>query len=453
MGGALDRAITPHGGSRLAASTDADDPYPKLNFFFPIVALRGRLPAAVDPRSRTGSACSATGGRARRSCSSPTRSSPARAACSGSARSRSPASAPSPPAQFATDHGWPILLAMVVGGVDRRGARAGHRPAHDPARQPLRRAGRRSPSGCSWNASCSPCETFAQFGVGVAVARPEFASTDKAFTYLALAVFAVFAILIVNLRRSTTGLALNAVRWSETASRTMGLSVIQMKMLVSRPGRVRRRCRRRPLRDAAQAGRCPLDYATLLGLVWLAVLVTFGVRSNIAALLAGMRLRDRRRRCSTRYTRRATWAQLPVLLLRSRCDRAGQEPRGHGAHVGHGVPAGCCTSSAARARCPRRPRSPAATIRGCHPERRRRRPAQNPTDDDRGGRGRREPVDADRHPPVATGDHVPALEARNVTVRFGGLVALSDVSLRGPAGHASSASSDPTAPARPRCSA
>ena len=58
-------------------------------------------------------------------------------------------------------------------------------------------------------------------------------STDRAFLYFSLAIFAIFAILIVNLRRSTTGLALNAVRWSETASRTMGLSVLQMKLLVS----------------------------------------------------------------------------------------------------------------------------------------------------------------------------------------------------------------------------
>src|SRR5206468_2203924 len=74
---------------------------------------------------------------------------------------------------------------------------------------------------------------------------------------------------------------------SENASRTMGLSVIQMKMLVSGLA-------------AFVAGvggglfamshkqAVPLDYATLAGLVWLAVLVTFGVRSNIAALLAGL---------------------------------------------------------------------------------------------------------------------------------------------------------------------
>ena len=35
VGGALDRAITPNGGSRLAASADAENLYPKLNFIVP----------------------------------------------------------------------------------------------------------------------------------------------------------------------------------------------------------------------------------------------------------------------------------------------------------------------------------------------------------------------------------------------------------------------------------
>ena len=48
VGGALDRAITPNGGSRLAASTDSENLYPKLNFFVPDRAVRGHLPAAPD---------------------------------------------------------------------------------------------------------------------------------------------------------------------------------------------------------------------------------------------------------------------------------------------------------------------------------------------------------------------------------------------------------------------
>ena len=43
VGGALDRAITPNGGSRLAASADSEDLYPKLNFYVPDRPVRGRL--------------------------------------------------------------------------------------------------------------------------------------------------------------------------------------------------------------------------------------------------------------------------------------------------------------------------------------------------------------------------------------------------------------------------
>ena len=58
VGGALDRAITPNGGSRLAASADTEDFYPKLNFCFPVVLFACRLPAAARSSSRTGWGCS-----------------------------------------------------------------------------------------------------------------------------------------------------------------------------------------------------------------------------------------------------------------------------------------------------------------------------------------------------------------------------------------------------------
>jgi branched-chain amino acid transport system permease protein len=131
-----------------------------------------------------------------------------------------------------------------------------------------------------------PLDTFSNSGLGIALQRPGFADTNTEFIYFGLAVFAVFAIFIVNLRRSTTGLALNAVRWSENASRTMGLSVIQMKMIISGLAAFVAGVGG-GLFALAKNQTVPIEYATLLGLVWLAVLVTFGVRSNIAALLAG----------------------------------------------------------------------------------------------------------------------------------------------------------------------
>ena len=43
VGGALDRAITPHGGSRLAASVDVDEPLPEAQLLLPDRRLRGRV--------------------------------------------------------------------------------------------------------------------------------------------------------------------------------------------------------------------------------------------------------------------------------------------------------------------------------------------------------------------------------------------------------------------------
>jgi branched-chain amino acid transport system permease protein len=128
---------------------------------------------------------------------------------------------------------------------------------------------------------------FYQDGVGVTVSRPGFLSGNQSFAYFALAVFVVIALIVVNLRRSTTGLALAAVRYSEPGARTVGLSVLGMKLLVAAIGTF----------IAAIGGgllalnygyALPTSYATFGGLVWLAVFVTIGLRSITAAIVAGL---------------------------------------------------------------------------------------------------------------------------------------------------------------------
>lgn len=311
VGGALDRAITPNGGSRLAASSDAENLYPKLNFTFPIILFAGVciLPLIFAPYWQalmvTGVALAViflsytlvTGeGGMLWLC---------QITFAGVGALAS--------AQFATEHGWPIIPAILMGGLIAAAIgvviglltiRLGN----------LYVALVTLTFGLLMERLVFNLQTFANFGAGVAVARPEFATTDKGFIYFGLGVFAIFAILTVNLRRSTTGLALNAVRWSENASRTMGLSVITMKMLVSGLA-------------AFVAGvggglyalsfkqAIPLDYATLLGLVWLAVLVTFGVRSNIAALLGGLLFTLSPAFIQTVLKLDAPWSSLPILLF------------------------------------------------------------------------------------------------------------------------------------------
>lgn len=324
VGGALDRAITPNGGSRLAASSDAENLYPKLNFTFPIVLFAGVciLPLVFAPYWQalmvTGVALAViflsytlvTGeGGMLWLC---------QITFAGVGALAS--------AQFATEHGWPIIPSVLMGGViagvigviiGLLTIRLGN----------LYVALVTLTFGLLMERLVFNLQTFANFGAGVAVARPEFADTDKGFIYFGLAVFAIFAILTVNLRRSTTGLALNAVRWSENASRTMGLSVIQMKMIVSGLA-------------AFVAGvgggiyalsfkqAIPLDYATILGLVWLAVLVTFGIRSNIAALLAGLLFTFSPAFIQTVLKLDAPWSSLPILLFGLGAIALAQNPEG-----------------------------------------------------------------------------------------------------------------------------
>jgi branched-chain amino acid transport system permease protein len=128
---------------------------------------------------------------------------------------------------------------------------------------------------------------FLQGGVGVVLNRPGFAHADLAFCYLALGIFAVFAILTLNLRNSTSGLALRAVRDSESAARTLGLSVLQVKVIIGALAAFVAAVGGGFLAMDARVAQ-PQSFVTFAGLVWLAVVVTLGVRSITAAALSGL---------------------------------------------------------------------------------------------------------------------------------------------------------------------
>ena len=128
---------------------------------------------------------------------------------------------------------------------------------------------------------------FVNNGTGVFLNRPGFAVGDRGFTYLGLVVFALIALFIYNLRRSTTGLALSAVRSSREAASTTGVSVVSMKLLVAGAGAVVAGLGG-GLLAVVQGDALPAAYSTLFGTVVLAVLVSQGVRSNTAALVAGL---------------------------------------------------------------------------------------------------------------------------------------------------------------------
>ncbi len=128
---------------------------------------------------------------------------------------------------------------------------------------------------------------FSQGGLGVIINRPAFANGNAAFYYLAFAVFIIFAILIVNMRRSTTGLALRAVRDSEAASRTLGVSVVQVKVIVGALGAFIAGIGGAFLAINSYVAQ-PVSFETFAGLAWLAVVVTLGIRSIAGAAISGL---------------------------------------------------------------------------------------------------------------------------------------------------------------------
>jgi branched-chain amino acid transport system permease protein len=130
-------------------------------------------------------------------------------------------------------------------------------------------------------------DPFYNFGTGASIARPDFATDNTSFAFLALAAFIVLGLLIINVRRSTAGMAMTAVRWSENGSRTLGLSVVQTKVLVSGLATYVAAVGGGFLALSFQST-LPDSFNPFIGLIWLSVLVTQGARSIIAALVAGL---------------------------------------------------------------------------------------------------------------------------------------------------------------------
>ena len=250
---------------------------------------------------------------------------------------------------------------------------------------------------------------FFQQGLGVALGRPQFATSDRAFTYLVLAAFAVSALAVVRFRSSTTGWAVGAVRWSEPGAQTIGVSVVRAKLtalilasvLAGLGGSL----------YAMYAGAVTgANYVTFEGLVLLTVLVAAGIRPVAAALLAGV-----------------TFIVLPALVLQYLPTAWGNVPPilfGLGAIGVVRQPSGWMLEARQRW----------ATRMG-------QRTADRTTDvapmaaPEVAGR----PVRLGSSPgPAAPASHPigdgPVLAAQGLTVRFGGITALSDVDLHVPSG-------------------
>ena len=153
---------------------------------------------------------------------------------------------------------------------------------------------------------------FMQYGAGVTVSRPSFAVSNVALTYLTLGIFVLISLFIAAIRGSTSGLALAAIRTSETGARSAGIGVVRMKIVVWALAAV----------IAGIGGgmyviytgaALPQSFDTIIGLTWFAVVITNGRRSNNAALAAGLSYVLIPQLFATYLP--TSWGPLPTLLF------------------------------------------------------------------------------------------------------------------------------------------
>jgi len=216
-------------------------------------------------------------------------------------------------AQLATRHGWNVVLAMVVGALFAM-------PLGGLIGMLTIRLGDLYVALVTLTFALLMDNLvfsrpmFLQQGLGVTLNKPSWVHTDKAFFYFALIVFCILAVFLVNLRRSTTGMALTGVRTSESGSKTIGVSIFQMKVIIALLGAFVAGIGGSLLAMEQQATALPANFATFLGVVWLAVLVTQGIRSNMAALVAGLSFTVVPA-LFQEYLHGANWGNVPSILF------------------------------------------------------------------------------------------------------------------------------------------
>lgn len=196
-------------------------------------------------------------------------------------------------AQLATEHGWPLapailtagLLAVPFGAVlSLLALRIGN----------LFLALATLAFSLLMENIVFPREQFSQFNLGVPIVRPEifgvdFGESATRMYFLLLAVFVICALGVANLQRSTTGLALAAVRSSEPAASTLGISLVRARLIAFTMSAFIAGIGGGML--ALTRGRAiPTSYSAIFGLVLLTVAVVWGIRSKLGALIAGVSL-------------------------------------------------------------------------------------------------------------------------------------------------------------------
>ena len=153
---------------------------------------------------------------------------------------------------------------------------------------------------------------FSNFETGVSITRPPAMEGAAAFLYITLAIFVAFAAMILLIRRGTFGIAIVAVRSSERGARSIGLNSAGTKVVAMCLGGFIAGIGGGLMAIYAGAA-APENFATISGFVWLAVVVTVGIRSVAGALIAGLTFTVLPAIFTTYLPQ--TWAQVPIVLF------------------------------------------------------------------------------------------------------------------------------------------
>jgi branched-chain amino acid transport system permease protein len=174
--------------------------------------------------------------------------------------------------------------------------------------------------------------TFVNEGLGIELDRPSFASGDQAFSYLVIGVFCFLALVVVMFQRSTIGLALAAARSSNDGARALGVGVVSVKLVTFGLSAAMAAIGGAFLAMYAQSAQ-PSSYQALAGLVWIAVVVTFGVRTINAALFSGLAFVFIANLVSIYLP--LSWAPVPVIAFGLGAVLIAKNPEGNVALLNH----------------------------------------------------------------------------------------------------------------------
>lgn len=189
-------------------------------------------------------------------------------------------------AQLATNHGWPVLLAVLAGGVVT--APAGAVIGWLTLRlDDLYTALVTLMFGLLLDTTLFTWNYVSNNQAGVMMNRPSWIGGNVPFFYLCLVAFVIVGLVLVRYRITTSGMALSAVRWSRAGAQSLGINAVAVRLEALSLGAFIAGCGGGFL-ALAQGNANPANFGTLVGMVWLAVLVLNGVSSIVAALIAGI---------------------------------------------------------------------------------------------------------------------------------------------------------------------